>query len=111
MLVRRKILALSLWCAVWCLLLLWMHCTPGKEGMMTTEALRNTLDYHRTLPVFAARPLTSGAVGLLSQVTGMDETRVLALMNPLLLVLSAILIYALSLRWGATPHPGGRVPR
>ncbi|MFM8512406.1 MAG: hypothetical protein ACKOBI_01510, partial [Bacteroidota bacterium] len=51
--------------ALWCLLLGWMHRTPGLEGMMTHDALRSTLDYHRSLPVFAARPLTSGTVALL----------------------------------------------
>lgn len=81
--------------------LLWMHRTPGKEGMMTQQALRSTLDYHRSLPVFAARPLTSGAMAVLSRWTGADETRVLALLNPLLLVVSAGLIYALALFWGA----------
>jgi hypothetical protein len=81
--------------------LFWMHRTPGKEGMMTPEALRSTLDYHRNLPVFAARPLTSGAVAVLGRWTGADETRVLALLNPLLLVVSACLIYALALFWGA----------
>ena len=88
-------------CLVWLLGLLWMHRTPGKEGMMTHQALRSTLDYHRSLPVFAARPLTSGAVAVLSRWTGADETRVLALLNPLLLVVSACLIYALALFWGA----------
>ncbi len=68
---------------------------------MTPEALRSTLDYHRNLPVFAARPLTSGAVAVLSRWTGADETRVLALLNPLLLIVSACLIYALALFWGA----------
>lgn len=81
--------------------LFWMHRTPGKEGMMTPEALRSTLDYHRSLPVFAARPLTSGAVAVLSRWTGADETRVLALLNPMLMVVSACLIYALALFWGA----------
>ena len=90
-------------CALWCLLLGWMHRTPGLEGMMTHDALRSTLDYHRSLPVFAARPLTSGAVALLSRWTAVDETLVLALLNPLLLALSAVLLYALSLRWGAKP--------
>ena len=78
-----------------------MHRTPGKEGMMTHQALRSTLDYHRSLPVFAARPLTSGAVAVLSRWTGADETRVLALLNPLLIAISACLIYALALSWGA----------
>ncbi len=78
-----------------------MHRTPGKEGMMTHQALRSTLDYHRSLPVFAARPLTSGAVAVLSKWTGADETRVLALLNPLLIAISACLIYALALSWGA----------
>jgi hypothetical protein len=95
--------ALFLLCLVWLLGLLWMHRTPGKEGMMTHQALRSTLDYHRSLPVFAARPLTSGAVAVLSRWTGADETRVLALLNPLLLVVSACLIYALALSWGADP--------
>jgi hypothetical protein len=80
-----------------------MHTTPGKEGMMTPEALQSTLDYHRTLPVFASRPLTSGAVGLLNRWTGIEEWLILALMNPLLLVLSAVMLYALSLHWGAKP--------
>jgi hypothetical protein len=93
--------ALFLLCLVWLMGLFWMHRTPGKEGMMTPEALRSTLDYHRNLPVFAARPLTSGAVAVLSRWTGADETRVLALLNPLLLVVSACLIYALALFWGA----------
>ena len=62
--------------------------------MMTHDALRSTLDYHRSLPVFAARPLTSGAVAVLSKWTEIDETRVLALLNPLLLAISACLIYA-----------------
>jgi hypothetical protein len=99
----RNILAPILLITVWCLLLLWMHTTPGKEGMMTPEALQSTLDYHRTLPVFAARPLTSGAVGFLNRWTGIQEWQILALMNPLLLVLSAVMLYALSLRWGAKP--------
>ncbi|MFM7701343.1 MAG: hypothetical protein ACKO7V_11235, partial [Bacteroidota bacterium] len=90
-------------CALWCLLLGWMHRTPGLEGMMTHDALRSTLDYHRSLPVFAARPLTSGTVALLSNWTTVDETLVLALLNPLLLALSAVVLYALSLRWGANP--------
>ena len=90
-------------CAFWCLLLGWMHRTPGLEGMMTHQALRSTLDYHRSLPVFAARPLTSAGVAVLSLWTGEDETLVLALLNPLLLALSAVLLYALSLRWGAKP--------
>ena len=93
--------ALFLLCLVWLMGLLWMHRTPGKEGMMTQQALRSTLDYHRSLPVFAARPLTSGAVAVLGRWTGADETRVLALLNPLLLVVSACLIYALALFWGA----------
>ncbi len=80
-----------------------MHRTPGKEGMMTHQALRSTLDYHRSLPVFAARPLTSGAVAVLSKWTEIDETRVLALLNPLLMAISACLIYALALSWGADP--------
>ncbi|MFM7746771.1 MAG: hypothetical protein ACKO7X_02510, partial [Bacteroidota bacterium] len=64
---------------------------------------RSTLDYHRSLPVFAARPLTSGTVALLSRWTAVDETLVLALLNPLLLALSAVILYALCLRWGAKP--------
>ena len=95
--------ALFLLCLVWLLGLLWMHRTPGKEGMMTHQALRSTLDYHRSLPVFAARPLTSGAVAVLSKWTEIDETRVLALLNPLLMAISACLIYALALSWGADP--------
>ena len=95
--------ALFVLCLVWLLGLLWMHRTPGKEGMMTHQALRSTLDYHRSLPVFAARPLTSGAVAVLSRWTGADETRVLALLNPLLMAISACLIYALALSWGADP--------
>jgi hypothetical protein len=79
-----------------------MHSTPGKEGMMTEEALQSTLDYHRSLPVFKARPLTSCSVALLSRLSGESQTRILALMNPMLLMLSGVLIYALSLRWGAT---------
>jgi hypothetical protein len=71
--------------------------------MMTHDALRSTLDYHRSLPVFAARPLTSGTVALLSRWTAVDETLVLALLNPLLLALSAVMLYALCLRWGAKP--------
>ena len=95
--------ALFVLCLVWLLGLLWMHRTPGKEGMMTHQALRSTLDYHRSLPVFAARPLTSGAVTVLSKWTEIDETRVLALLNPLLMAISACLIYALALSWGADP--------
>ncbi|MBM3936152.1 MAG: hypothetical protein FJ343_03270, partial [Sphingomonadales bacterium] len=90
---------------VWMLGILWMHRTPGLEGMMTHQALRSTLDYHRSLPVFATRPLTSGTVALFSLWTGVDETLVLALLNPLLLALSAAMLYALSLRWGAN-HGG-----
>ena len=100
----RSTPSLVLLCLVWLLGLLWMHQTPGLEGMMTSEALRSTLDYHRSLPVFAARPLTSGAVGLLNRWTGIEEWQILALMNPLLLVLSAVLLYALSLHWGAKPR-------
>ncbi|MFZ9681059.1 MAG: hypothetical protein ACO3CL_06515 [Bacteroidia bacterium] len=100
----RSTPALLILCVVWLLGLFWMHSTPGKEGMMTPEALQSTLDYHRTLPVFAARPLTSGAVGFLNRWTGIEEWQILALMNPLLLVLSAVMLYALSLRWGAKPR-------
>jgi len=98
-----NISALVLLGLVWLMGLLWMHRTPGLEGMMTHDALRSTLDYHRSLPVFAARPLTSGTVALLSRWTAVDETLVLALLNPLLLALSAVVLYALSLRWGAKP--------
>ncbi|MFM7587592.1 MAG: hypothetical protein ACKO55_00620 [Bacteroidota bacterium] len=100
---KSNILALFLLCLVWLMGLLWMHRTPGLEGMMTHDALRSTLDYHRSLPVFAARPLTSGTVALLSRWTEVDETLVLALLNPLLLAMSAVMLYALSLRWGANP--------
>jgi len=72
---------------------------------MTHQALRSTLDYHRSLPVFATRPLTSGTVALFSLWTAVDETLVLALLNPLLLALSAVMLYALCLRWGAN-HRG-----
>jgi hypothetical protein len=39
----------------------------------------------------------------LNRWTGIEEWLILALMNPLLLVLSAVMLYALSLRWGAKP--------
>jgi hypothetical protein len=82
-----------------------LHHVPGTLSMMKDGGLQRAIDYHRTLPVFAARPLTTKTIETVSTLFSIGEPVAFEVVNFGLMWLSGLLLYRLCLRWGAK-HEG-----
>ena len=81
-----------------------MHHLPGTLSMCKDGGLQRAIDYHRTLPVFAARPLTTTTIETVSAIFSIGEPLAFEAVNFGLMWVSSLLLYWLCLRWGAEPR-------
>ena len=68
-----------------------------KNHSIASEEIAAIIDLHKSIPAFAQRPLTTGLVELVAQCSGMNLGVSFALTNFLLLLVSGLLLFRLSL--------------
>lgn len=98
----RNVSVLMVLCFVLVYAIREIHLMPVSQSMFNEAALQTAIDYHRDLPVFAARPLTTAIVEMMSAWFHCSEPVAFVQLNLFLLWLSGVLLYVLSMRWGGS---------